>query len=126
MLPLLRGGDAKDWRDCVFSELDYAFYKARLTLGDGPNDSRIYMLRSDRWKYIAFKGYRPQLFDLQEDPDELNDLGASPAHDDIRRDMQARLFDRLTSRRNRIALPTSVVEALTAKEHEKGILIGDW
>lgn len=126
LLPLLRGGDAKDWRDDVFSELDYAFYKARLTLGDGPHDAKIYMIRTGRWKYLAFRNYRPQLFDLAEDPDELNDLGASPAHEEIRREMQARLFDRLASRRNRIAMPTKTVEALTAREHEKGILIGDW
>ena len=34
-----------------------------------------YMFRKGRWKYIAYGGeYPPQLFDLEEDPEELSDL----------------------------------------------------
>ena len=35
-----------------------------------------YMLRKDRWKYVAFVGYPSQLFDMENDPQELNDLCA--------------------------------------------------
>ena len=34
------------------------------------------MLRRGRWKYIAYVGYEPQLFDLQTDPDEIRNLAA--------------------------------------------------
>ena len=32
------------------------------------------------WKYIHYEHFRPQLFDLNADPDEFHDLGVSPAH----------------------------------------------
>jgi arylsulfatase A-like enzyme len=32
-----------------------------------------FMLREGPWKYIAYAGYRPQLFNLEEDPDEADD-----------------------------------------------------
>ncbi len=40
-----------------------------------------YMIRYGKWKYVYFVRYpdRPQLFDLEKDPEELNDLGANPA-----------------------------------------------
>lgn len=34
----------------------------------------VFMLRQDDWKYIAYAGYPPQLFNLKDDPAELNDL----------------------------------------------------
>ena len=34
----------------------------------------ITMLRKGRWKYVHCVRYRPQLFDLQADPEELTDL----------------------------------------------------
>ena len=40
----------------------------------------ITMLRKGRWKYVHCVGYRPQLFDLEADPEELADLGDDPAH----------------------------------------------
>lgn len=39
------------------------------------------MICDDRWKLITYlKAQRLQLFDLQQDPDELHDLSADPAH----------------------------------------------
>ena len=32
------------------------------------------MIRSGRWKFVDHTGYRQQLFDLRDDPDELRDL----------------------------------------------------
>jgi choline-sulfatase len=34
-----------------------------------------YMLRFGRYKYCHYVAYRPQLFDLEDDPEELTDLG---------------------------------------------------
>ncbi len=126
LLPLLRGTPPVGWRDCVFSELDYAFYRARLDLALGPNDCRIYMLRDERWKYIAYRGFRPQLFDLEADPNELVDLGASSAHEAVRRQMQDKLLDRLTSRRNRVAMSDATVIERTDGARRQGTLIGEW
>ena len=39
-----------------------------------------FMLRRRRYKYAYYVGAPPQLFDIEEDPDELNDLSTAPAH----------------------------------------------
>lgn len=60
--------------------------EARLALSEfhtyGPDG--FYMLRSPRHKYVHYVGAPPQLFDLEADPEELNDLGSDPAHAAIR------------------------------------------
>jgi len=40
----------------------------------------VTMLRKGRWKYVHCVRYRPQLFDLESDPEELVDLAGDPAH----------------------------------------------
>ena len=37
-------------------------------------NTSAYMLRTEQWKYVAYAGYPPQLFDLANDPGELHDL----------------------------------------------------
>ena len=40
----------------------------------------MFMLRWRNWKYIAYPGFRPQLFDLAADPAEATDLAANTAY----------------------------------------------
>lgn len=40
---------------------------------DGGSTTGTFMLRWDRWKYVYYVGYPPQLFDLDADPHELCD-----------------------------------------------------
>ena len=112
------------WRDSVFSEIDYAFYQAQDILDTPLDASRGYMLRTERWKYIHFTGYAPQLFDLDADPEEFNDLGSDPQHQEVREDMHRRLFDRLLARKNRVTLDHTGIRARKNPEHTTGILIG--
>ncbi len=126
LMPLLHGTTPEDWRDAVFSEIDYAFYSARQTLGVPVSAARVYMLRTDRWKYVHFRGFPPQLFDLVAGPDEFRDLGRDSGYQAIRREMHARLFDRLTARKNRVTLTDEGVHAIRGDEDRSGILIGRW
>lgn len=126
LLGLLRGATPTEWRDAVFSELDYAFYEARELAGKGANDSRAYMLRTERWKYIYYKGFRPQLFDLKNDPCEFVDLGLDATYAPVRNDMHAKLLERLTDRRNRISVDDEWVLSAREREAGAGIVIGRW
>jgi choline-sulfatase len=40
----------------------------------------VFMIRVDRYKYVHYEGYRPQLYDLASDPYETTDLAPEPAH----------------------------------------------
>jgi choline-sulfatase len=65
----------------VFSE----YHAARSSTGN-------FMVKDDRYKFVFYAGdYPPQLFDLQEDPTELNDLGRDPAHAETRTRLEAEL-----------------------------------
>jgi arylsulfatase K len=48
-----------------------------------------FMLRRGDWKYIAYVGYEPQLFNLRDDPDEIRNLAA--AKPDVVKEMDALL-----------------------------------
>jgi len=59
---------------------------------DGGSITGYMMIREGRWKYVAYAdGFAPQLFDLEDDPDERTDLGLSAAHADIRDHLRARM-----------------------------------
>jgi arylsulfatase A-like enzyme len=124
--PLLHGETPEDWRDAVFSEIDYAFYAARETLGAGASDARGYMIRTARWKYVHFQNFPPQLFDLENDSDEFTDLGRTTGYDDVRRAMHDRLTDRLLRRKNRVSMTDESVIETRSNENRAGIMIGKW
>lgn len=44
------------------------------------SDFGTFMLRDERYKYVYYVGYPPQLFDLQNDPEELRDLASDPGY----------------------------------------------
>ena len=123
--PLLHD-DAKDWRDAVFSEGDYAWRHARLYLDLPPEETRSFMVRTADWKYIHSENFRPQLFDLNEDPDELVDLGESAAHDAIRDEMHERLFAWMRKRRLRTTMSDEQVASITGTGKQRGYFIGVW
>ena len=50
-----------------------------------------FMLRKGRWKYHYYVRFQPELFDLDNDPEELNDLASDPAHVDVLGEMEAEL-----------------------------------
>jgi len=124
LLPVLRGGHAPA-RDAVFCEYDYSATPLAGKLGLHPREARMFMVHDGRWKMVHFDGgIRPMLFDLQADPAEVVDLGASPTHADIR----AGLYDRLHTWARRPAARTTFANdafiAARGKGYRKGVLIG--
>ncbi len=121
----LRGGSGEAL-DHAYSELDYAFYKARVELGVDPHEARLFMIRTADWKYIHALGFGAQLFDLRNDPSEFVDLGRDPGYAGIREDLQTMLFDRISRRKNRVAITTRRVIERTDGAHKRGVMIGYW
>lgn len=46
-------------------------------------ESGAYMIRQGKWKLIYYVGMEPELFDLENDPEERNDLVPGKKHSDI-------------------------------------------
>lgn len=50
-----------------------------------------FMLKRGRYKYCAYVGHPPQLFDVHDDPMELHDLADEPAYSGLRASLEAQL-----------------------------------
>jgi hypothetical protein len=123
---LLRGS-AQGPREAVFSELDFSLYPIARKLGLGPRDARMVMVRTAQWKLVHFgRGLPPQLFDLRNDPLELEDLGTDPARAEIRSELYDRIFEWMRGRRNRIGMTDEAVNRWPSPAAAGGVMIGVW
>ena len=92
LLPLLKGEWPENWRNSLYYH--YYEYPAEHSV------KRHYGVRDDRYKLIHFYGEKNEhndaiscneLYDLQSDPNELNNLYDNPEYADIQTRLQARL-----------------------------------
>ena len=125
LVPLLHG-QTDSLRDVAVSEYDYSMRGVRQRLGVAVKDAKLTMLFDGRWKYIFAEGFRPMLFDLQNNPDELTDLGADPAHQAECARMEKLLFAwaRRTSQRTTRSDAWIAARDPSLGEAKAGILIG--
>ena len=123
--PLLHGQTAAG-RDYVISEYDYATRQSRLELGVDEADARLLMVFDGRWKYIQAEGFRPLLFDLETDPDELVDFGTEPGLEEIRARLHETLFAWARRHHSRITRTPEQVDRMAHAREPAGILIGFW
>ncbi len=86
LVPLL-GGDERDWPDLVLGE-----YTAEAAVAP------IFMVRRGRWKYIACDADPPQLYDLDADPRELDNLAGRREHAKVENDLAAEVARRWDAR----------------------------
>ena len=77
-------GEIPEWREAAISEYNYSATPMAPNLNLANPDARMMMVFDGRWKLIHFEGgLRPMLFDLENDPEEFEDLGESGAHSEI-------------------------------------------
>ena len=126
LTPLLHG-KGEFSRKYAISEHDYHWSQMARELGVPQEDAHTCMIFDGRWKYIRCEGFRPILFDLQTDHDELMDLGASDAaeHVAVRTRMEAALLTWSRQHHTRITATSAVLERQKTAAKD-GILIGFW
>ncbi len=122
LLPWLRG-ERPVWRDYLISEYDYSASYVAPALGLPPRDCRLFMIHDGRYKMMhAEGGFRPMLFDLETDPNELRDLAKAGDHDAIIQ----RLYDQLAAwgRRaaQRVTMSDDAIAARQGASLRRGIL----
>ena len=86
LVPLFRGEQPKDWRRSLY----YHFYEY-------PAEhmvKRHYGVRTDRYKLIHFYNDIDEweLYDLQQDPQELNNIYGKEGYDDVTKELRAELL----------------------------------
>ena len=126
LVPLLHGKEKILKRDAVFSEIDYSPKPARKYLEQEPARSRGYMVRTQKWKYILWEGFRSQLFDLENDPNEFEDLGASSQHQTILKTLHEKIFDWIRNTANRTTMSEDQVRRQAGGARKRGVIIGEW
>ena len=122
LVPLLNG-ETPEWREVAISEFDYSPTPQGVKLGLEPSDCRLFMVFDGRYKLMhAMGGLRPMLFDLQEDPDELNDLAKGEGHDEIFEMMYAHLAHWGRRNAQRVTKTDEDIINMRGKSLRKGIL----
>jgi N-acetylglucosamine-6-sulfatase len=85
-LPILKGKKTP-WRDSAF----YEYYWER----NFPHTPTTHGVRTNRYKYIHYHGIWDidELYDLRNDPEEMNNLIDSPEHQDLIKQLNNRMFE---------------------------------
>jgi len=111
-LPLLKGQKA-EWKDRAFYEYYWEY--------DYPQTPTMFAVRTDRYKYIFNHGVwdANELYDLQTDPDEINNLIRSPQHQTIAKDLRDQVWGWLEST-NGLQIPLKRIQQKRGDHIYKG------
>ncbi len=125
LLPILHGQPV-EWRDCVFSELDYSYRLSRQLVGKTPQNARAWSIRTDQWRYVYWMDEPEQLYDLHADPEQFHDLGQDPAYALVRAECRERLLTWFTGLKRRTTVSYEAVEKGTNAYKKAGVFFGQW
>jgi arylsulfatase A-like enzyme len=126
LAPLIRGEAVPGWREAAFCDSDFSLRHARRTLNLPPDRARAYMVRTQKWKYVFYEEFPPQLYDLENDPRELVDLVAQGGHESVLIEMERKLFAWFRSLRTRVGISDAEVDRRTGSAKKRGYLFGVW
>lgn len=89
LVPLLRGDEPEDWRDAI-----YYHYHQRDSGRTSHMVARHYGVRTERYKLMYLYDYGDwELYDLEQDPEELHNLHGKPEHAKLEQRLRDRLRD---------------------------------
>ena len=111
LLPLIRDRDAS-WDDTAFSEFCLDADGAGGPFAEEGVQQR--MIRQGDWKLNYYHGLPPQLFNLREDPDELDDRSSDAACRHLLQDLTGQVLDGWE--------PDEVMRRMAAKRRDNTIL----
>ncbi|WP_170464711.1 sulfatase-like hydrolase/transferase [Ruegeria arenilitoris] len=125
LLPILHGNHTETPRDVVVCEYDYSASPIADMLNASVRDAVMFMVADKKWKLIHCEGgHRPILFDLVNDPNELNDLGDSADHADLIADMYAHLFAWTRRQSQRTTRSEQQLIEMRTKSRGRGVVVG--
>ncbi len=93
---------------------------------DAPvRDAVMFMIADKRWKMVHCEGgYRPLLFDLENDPDELTDLGDSDEHAEVIETLYDKLFAWTRRPSQRTTRSEAQLIEMRTSSGRRGIVLG--
>ena len=123
--PLIQGRAKDTGRDYVICEYDYSASPLADRLGLGVREAVMFMVATKEWKLVHCEGgFRPILFDLKNDPDELVDLGTSDEHADIISSLYDKLFEWTRRTSQRTTRSAAQLEDMRKQARRRGVIIG--
>jgi arylsulfatase A-like enzyme len=123
--PILHGERTDTQRDYVICEYDFSATPVAHLNDIAVRDAVMFMVADKKWKMIHFEGgYRPMLFDLEDDPDELTDLGDSADHAEVIAAMYDKLFAWTRRQSQRTTRSEEQLVEMRTKSRGRGIVLG--
>ena len=125
LLPILHGHQTETSRDVVICEYDYSASPIADMLNASVRDAVMFMAANKKWKLVHCEGgYRPILFDLENDPNELVDLGDSAEHADVIATMYDHLFAWTRRQSQRTTRSEQQLIEMRSKSRGRGVVVG--
>lgn len=123
--PLVQG-DGSKLRKFVINEYDYCFKSARKTLDQPIGDCRLAMIYDGQFKLTHAEGFRPMLFDLKNDPEEMNDLGDNAEYAETTAQLSNQLNTWYRRHHNKTMHSDEDVQKRENGDLRRGIYLGFW
>ena len=125
LVPILHGQASETKRDYVICEYDYSATPTADLLGQDVREATMFMLADKKWKLMHFEGgHRPMLFDLENDPNEFNDLGGNDEHAGVIADLYDKLFAWARRPSQRTTRSEEQLLEMRSKSRNRGVVLG--